>query len=85
MKNDYSLSMVPKLIYVMRINDKAHKGCLKVGDIYDSWDSSNQLVKSVCTVKEEKQNRKQDLNFKEICEELCNKGSEVVKDIIKGK
>ena len=32
MKDDYSLSMVPKLIYVMRINDKAHKGCLKVGD-----------------------------------------------------
>ena len=32
MKDDYSLSMVPKLIYVMRINDKSHKGCLKVGD-----------------------------------------------------
>ena len=30
--NDYSLSLVPKLIYVMRINDAAHKGCLKVGD-----------------------------------------------------
>ncbi len=32
MKNEYSLSLVPKLIYVMRINDKAHSGCLKVGD-----------------------------------------------------
>ncbi len=32
MKSNYSLSLVPKLIYVMRINDPAHKGCLKVGD-----------------------------------------------------
>lgn len=32
MKSNYRLSLVPKLIYVMRINDAAHKGCLKVGD-----------------------------------------------------
>lgn len=28
----YTSSLVPKLIYVFRINDDAHKGCLKVGD-----------------------------------------------------
>jgi len=28
----YQASLVPKLIYVFRINDPAHKGCLKVGE-----------------------------------------------------
>lgn len=28
----YQSALVPKLIYVFRINDRAHKGCLKVGE-----------------------------------------------------
>ena len=32
MEDHYNQSLAPKLIYVMRINDKAHKGCLKIGE-----------------------------------------------------
>lgn len=48
MNNDYSLSLVPKLIYVMRINDKAHEGCLKVGDatVESNSPDSNDLFRA---------------------------------------
>ena len=32
-----------KLVYVFRINDEAHRGCLKVGDTYLSEDSSDPM------------------------------------------
>lgn len=52
------------------------------GDIYDSWDSTNQLVKWVCVVQGEKQNRKQSINIEDIYSELFRQGSDIIRDTV---
>lgn len=55
------------------------------GDIYDSWNSSDQLVKYICTVQGERQNRKQGLTFEDlekIRKEIDVKGQELITNII---
>ena len=40
----YESSLKPKLIYVFRINDKAHRGCLKIGEATIEDDEGEALV-----------------------------------------
>ena len=40
----FESSLKPKLIYVFRINDAAHKGCLKVGEATCNTDNVFGLV-----------------------------------------
>lgn len=46
----YQASFVPKLIYVIRINDSAHKGCLKVGEASVDGDVPITDLKPNCSV-----------------------------------